>query len=90
MYLFEYGMHRLEDTIRPIAESLFIKKLSWKETMRMQNVSRMTVARYRNESLRQIAFIVDSYMEWKARVLFDEKRDKSQNKIINSIIEKIF
>lgn len=76
VYLFEYGMHRLEDTIRPIAESLFIKKLSWKEIMRMQNVSRMTVARYRNESLRQIAFIVDSYMEWKARVLFDEKRDK--------------
>ena len=75
VYLFEYGMHRLDDMIRPIAESLFIKKLSWKETMRTQNVSRMTVARYRNESLRQIAFIVDSYMEWKARVLCDgEKR----------------
>ena len=36
----------------------------------------LIIIRYRNESLRQIAFIVDSYMEWKARVLFDGKRDK--------------
>jgi len=65
VYLFEYSMERLDEAVRPIAESLFIKKESWEEVMRKHCISRMTVSRYRKAALLSMAMVVDSYMVWK-------------------------
>ena len=72
VYLFEYSMERLDldEAVRPIAESLFIKKESWEEVMRKHCISRMTVSRYRKAALLSMAMVVDSYMVWKAQSLF--------------------
>lgn len=70
VYLFEYSLQQLDDVVRQIAESLFIKKMSWEEVMQKHCVSRMTVSRYRKAALQQMAIVVDNYMEWKARSLF--------------------
>lgn len=70
VYLFEYALEQMENGIREIAESLFIGRLSWEEIMRKHCVSKMTVCRYRKEAIRQLAVIVDGYMEWKVQCLF--------------------
>lgn len=71
LYLFEYSLQQLDSDVRQVAESLFIERLSWQEVIQKYCISRMTVSRYRKTSLLQFAAVVDEYMEWKARSLFE-------------------
>lgn len=67
VYLLEYGVMKLNIDIRPIAENLFIQRLTWDDVMKRHNISRMTVCRIRKAAINEIAYVVDSYMIWKAK-----------------------
>lgn len=70
MYLLEYGIGKLDEPVKAVAEALFLMHLSWEKVMKKQCLSRMTVCRYRETAINQIVPGVDSYMDWKVRRLF--------------------
>lgn len=70
IYLLESGIYNLEDRHKEVAYMLFIEGASWKETMEIHCISKMTLCRIRKEAINQIALFVDQYMQWKAKSLF--------------------
>lgn len=70
VYLLEYGVKKLNTNIRPIAENLFIQRLTWEDVMKKHSISRMTVCRIRKAAINEIAYVVDSYMIWKVQKVF--------------------
>lgn len=70
VYLLESGIYNLDNRHREVANTLFIERASWQETMEKHSLSKMTLCRLRNEAINQIALYVEHYMLWKVQCLF--------------------
>lgn len=69
-YLLERGILGLDGELREFAESLFLEQQTRAEIEQQYLLSQSTITRKRNEVIRQLAVEVDSYMNWKAAILF--------------------
>lgn len=70
LYLLEHGIHGLDEELKEFAEAIFLGGLTRAEIEQSYCLSQSTITRKRNEVIRQLAVEVDSYMNWKAEMLF--------------------
>lgn len=70
LYLLEHGILGLDEELKEFAEAVFLGGLTRAEVEQSYCLSQSTITRKRNEVIRQLAVEVDSYMDWKAEMLF--------------------